>query len=319
MHADDDRRLMADSLARHLQDGRDTSSAQRRAELGAGGWLWPWKDDLLLPRAEHVALVAQAIGRAAAPVPYPAIVFAAGLLEALPVEGGAPLLEALAAGEAPVAVVVQRGAKPALAIDAAQATTLLVARQDRIGSLPGVRAQRQPLRTLDGHAAALVQPVEPPPLVQGDAASHALSHAIDWAVLASCALVTGLLQRLVEQTVAHVKTRRQFNVAVASFQSVQHRAVDMHVAVEELAALLQATTAAMDTPAQPQAIDRLRTKCGRSARLVMQGAVQLHGAMGLTEELPVGHAVLCVEAELARYRSPAGAAARLQEHLLAQA
>lgn len=318
MQAEDDRRLVADSLARHLEDGRDTPSAQRRAELGAGGWLWPSKDDLLLPRAEHVALVGQAIGRAAAPVPYPCIVLAAALLEAVPLEDGADLLQALAAGEAPVAVAVQRGAEPALAIDAGTARTLLVAQADRIGAVPLSGVHVQPVRTLDGHAAALVPHLACVAQVEGTAAAQVLADATDWAVLASCAVVCGLLQRLVAQTVTHVKTRRQFGAAVGSFQSVQHRAVDMHVAAEELAALLLASTAALRTPAQADAVDRLRTKCGRSARLVMQGAVQLHGAMGLTEELPVGRAVLCVEAELARFRSPAVAAARLQDRLLAR-
>jgi len=152
--------------------------------------------------------------------------------------------------------------------------------------------------------------------VHGAEAARVIAHATDWAVLASCGIVAGLLERLVDETVAFVKNRKQFGVAVGSFQAVQHRAVDMHVAAQELRALLMASTAAMDTPAQADAVDRLRIKCGRSGRLVMQGAVQLHGAMGLTEELPVGRAVLRVEAELARHRSPAAAAARLQEALL---
>lgn len=322
MQAGDDRRLMADSLARWLDGREDTPASQLREELGAAGWLWPWPDDLLLPRAQHVALVGEAIGRAAAPVAYPSLVLAASLLERLPVEDGAVLMEALAAGKAPVAVALQQASGAALAIDAAGAGRLLVASPSDpwIGAMPRTKARLRPVRTLDGHAAAFVDPVAPGQatvVASGDEALRVLDAATDWAVLASCAVVSGLLQRLVAQTVAHVKVRRQFGVAIGSFQAVQHRAVDMHVATEELRALLHATTAEMDDAGPSLAVDRLRTKCGRSARFVVQGAVQLHGAMALTEELPVGRAVRCVEAELARHRSPGAAAARLQDALLA--
>lgn len=321
MDQDDDRRLMADSLSRWLDGREDSPAAQLRAELGAAGWLWPAGDELLLPRARHVALVGEAIGRAAAPVSYASLVMAASLLERLPMQDGAGLVQALAGGHPAVAVVVQAGNTRTLSIDAARAGTLLVAAREQgwIGWMPAASARTAPVRTLDDHPAAFVEPVardQATLLAVGDDAVRAIDAAADWAVLASCAVISGLLQRLVAQTVAHVKVRRQFGVAIGSFQAVQHRAVDMHVAAEELRALLHASTAAMD---QAGAVDRLRTKCGRNARLVLQGAVQLHGAMALTEELPVGHAVRCVEAELARHRAPSASAARLQDALLAGA
>ena len=55
----------------------DTPASQLRTELGAAGWLWPLRDELLLPRGQHVVLVGEAIGRAAAPIPYPSLVLGA--------------------------------------------------------------------------------------------------------------------------------------------------------------------------------------------------------------------------------------------------
>jgi hypothetical protein len=139
--------------------------------------------------------------------------------------------------------------------------------------------------------------------------------ARDWALLASCAEVVGIAQRLLDATVSYAQTRRQFGKPIGAFQAVQHRAVDMHVATEEMHALMLATARAWDAPSRPLAVALLHNKCARAGRFVGQGAIQLHGAIAMTDELPVGHAVLAIEAALARHGGAAESTARVQQAL----
>ncbi|HYF17893.1 MAG TPA: acyl-CoA dehydrogenase family protein [Ramlibacter sp.] len=308
--ASEDRRLLAESLARVVQGH---AGAGLRRELGAGDWLWPAADEGLLPRAAHVVEVGLVLGRESAPLPWSHLVLAASLLERAAIPRAREHLQALARGEPAVAVLADaRGPVPV--VDAAAASLLVVVddhgRRIRLLEQPA-KLQPRPVRTLDGLEAAWIDAAQLPDSWASLRVPDAWHEALDWALLASCARIAGLLQRLVRQTVAFVDTRRQFGVVVGSFQAVQHRAVDLHIAAEELRALLHATEAAMDRAERAAAVARLRIKCARSARVVMQGAVQLHGAMGLTRELPVGAAVLAVEAELARHAGAAQCAARL--------
>ncbi len=123
-------------------------------------------------------------------------------------------------------------------------------------------------------------------IAQGEGVLAALSAAVDRARAAICAEAAGIAAVLVADTVAYAKEREQFGVAIASFQALQHRMVDMWAKAQEIeAASLLATL----KPDQPDAVSAAMATVSDGLRKIGQEAVQLHGAMGLTEELRVGH------------------------------
>ena len=119
-----------------------------------------------------------------------------------------------------------------------------------------------------------------------------IERATDVAVAALCAEAIGVMERAHELTVDYLKVRKQFGVAIGSFQALQHRAVDMLVAIEQARSM--ALYAAMmcdesDAALRSRAISAAKVQVGKSARFVGQEAVQLHGGIGMTEECQVGH------------------------------
>jgi len=123
-------------------------------------------------------------------------------------------------------------------------------------------------------------------IASGDAVLAALEAAVDRAIAALCAEAAGVAKIMVEDTVAYSREREQFGVPLASFQALQHRMVDMWAKAQELeAASLLATLRAGNAAA----VSAAKATVSDGLRLIGQEAVQLHGAMGLTEELRVGH------------------------------
>jgi len=124
------------------------------------------------------------------------------------------------------------------------------------------------------------------------AAMPLIGHALDRAIAALCAEAVGVMQALNEATLEYTKTRRQFGVPIASFQALQHRMADMRIAYE-LAysmAVYAALKASLDDAAErSRAMSAAKAVIGQSGRFIGQQAVQLHGGMGLTDELIVGH------------------------------
>jgi pimeloyl-CoA dehydrogenase small subunit len=120
----------------------------------------------------------------------------------------------------------------------------------------------------------------------------AIERAVDAATAALCAEAVGVMERLHEITVEYLKVRKQFGVAIGSFQALQHRAVDMLVAIEQARSMaLYATMmcADPDVSERARAVSATKVQIGRSARFVGQEAIQLHGGIGMTEECQAGH------------------------------
>jgi len=95
-----------------------------------------------------------------------------------------------------------------------------------------------------------------------------------------------------EATLNHLKTRKQFGVPIGKFQALQHRMADMFIATEQarsMAIIAAVHADSQDTRARRRAISGAKTYIGQAARLVSQQAVQLHGGMGLVDELVVSH------------------------------
>ncbi|MBS9374303.1 acyl-CoA dehydrogenase family protein [Rhodococcus sp. B50] len=118
-----------------------------------------------------------------------------------------------------------------------------------------------------------------------------ISRGIDEAIAAVSAEAVGLMRKVLADTVEYAKQRQQFGQSIGSFQALQHRMVDMYMEVEQAvaAAYLAVLHLDSDDATRARASSAAKATISRAARFVGQNAVQLHGGMGMTEELAVGH------------------------------
>jgi len=137
-------------------------------------------------------------------------------------------------------------------------------------------------------------------LGQVDGSFEPLQYAVDVGLAALCAEAVGCMEQLIAMTAEHLRGRRQFGRPIGTFQALQHRVAEMAIATEQArsAALLAAAhlddekldgDRDRDRIARRRAISAAKATIGRSGRTVGQYAVQLHGGMGMTDELAVGH------------------------------
>jgi alkylation response protein AidB-like acyl-CoA dehydrogenase len=122
-----------------------------------------------------------------------------------------------------------------------------------------------------------------------DEAFPLVEHARDEAIVAHCAEAVGAMSALLDQTVAYAKTRKQFGQPIGKFQVLQHRMVDMFVALEEATSITLLATLKRDTPERARLASAAKVAVGNAARFVGEQAVQIHGGMGMTDELAAGH------------------------------
>jgi alkylation response protein AidB-like acyl-CoA dehydrogenase len=188
---------------------------------------------------------------------------------------------------------------------AAEADLWLVAAQDAdSGEIVILRVRREdaqariePFRLLDGRRAADVQfaDVSLPGAsvwLAGATAVGALERAGSHATSAYCADAVGCMTQLVSQTGEYLRTRVQFGVSLATFQALQHRFADMHMALMESSAIARALAHSLDEDA-PLRQSWLRfaapTVITAAGRKIGHEAIQMHGGMGLTDELIISH------------------------------
>ena len=158
--------------------------------------------------------------------------------------------------------------------------------------------ERTPLQLMDGQWVAQVQlrsvAVQASQLLFAPGTGHApLRDAVHEATLALCAEAFGIMQVLQATTLEYVKTRKQFGVTIGSFQVLQHRLVDMFSTLEQTRSLLyRAVCSAGEGSAEAERdLLALKVMVGRAGRKIGGEAVQLHGGMGMTDELMVGHSM----------------------------
>jgi alkylation response protein AidB-like acyl-CoA dehydrogenase len=123
-------------------------------------------------------------------------------------------------------------------------------------------------------------------------AFDALELVLDRAIAAVASEAVGAMSALVDMTLDYLKTRKQFGRTIGTNQALQHRMVDMHIALDEARSMALYGALMLKEPdaaARRKALSATKIEIDRTARLVGQEAVQLHGAMGVTEELAVGH------------------------------
>ena len=120
----------------------------------------------------------------------------------------------------------------------------------------------------------------------------ALEQTIDDGILAVGAEAVGCMEVLYKDTVEYCKTREQFGQPIGKFQVLQHRMVDMFMEHEQSKSLMYMAAMRLDEgygPDAQKAVSALKVQVGKSGRFVGQNAVQLHGGMGMTDELNIGH------------------------------
>lgn len=123
------------------------------------------------------------------------------------------------------------------------------------------------------------------------AALDALEATIDRAALAVCAEAVGAMQISLAKTVEYTKIRKQFGVSLSTFQALQHRMARMFMEVEQAKSILVMAAMALDQAdgRAPKALSAAKSRIGKAARKVSQESVQIHGGVGVTDELDVGH------------------------------
>lgn len=276
----------------------------------------------------EVMVIAEALGHALVVEPYvETAVVAAGLLLRAGGEEAAGIVERIATGHAIVALAaaeeqsgdrwldvattahrdgagwVLEGSKM-MVVSAPLATHLLItARSENgvslfiadLGEVDG-GLEMHGYRTVDDRRAAdlvLTDLRLPADALLGreGQAWPSLAQARDEGAAAVCAEAVGAMRRVLSDTVEYCKQRQQFGQPIGSFQTLQHRMVDMHMELEQAVAAVYLAVLNLEADAvtRARAVSAAKATIGRAARFIGQNAVQLHGGMGMTEELAIGH------------------------------
>lgn len=273
----------------------------------------------------EVMVIAEELGRALVIEPYvDAIVVAGGLLRRARSPLADALLEKMAAGEAIVvlaATEAQSGdrwqdahstARPDgghwllngskivvphaplathLLVTASTAAGLSLFLVDLADAAPGLALHGY--RTIDDRRAADVHlhDVRAALLGADGGAWESVAQARDEGAAAVAAEAVGNMRKVLADTVEYCKQRQQFGAPIGSFQVLQHRMVDMHIELEQAVAAVYLAVLNLDADARQRAraVSAAKATVGRAARFIGQNAVQLHGGMGMTEELAIGH------------------------------
>jgi alkylation response protein AidB-like acyl-CoA dehydrogenase len=145
--------------------------------------------------------------------------------------------------------------------------------------------------TVDGQRASEVQFENTPAILIADDALPLVEKVVDEAVAALCAEAVGVQRKLHEGTLDYTKQRKQFGAPIASFQALQHRMVDMFMALEQSVSMTYMATIKLDEAdlERAKAISAAKVQVGRANKFIGQNAIQLFGGMGMTDEMFIGH------------------------------
>jgi alkylation response protein AidB-like acyl-CoA dehydrogenase len=264
-----------------------------------------------LPPHEGFAVL-EVLGSRAIALPYLECVLLAGvLLDRAGGDAAAHWLPRIAAGEAKIALATVDDREPAraaidtagwrlsggklLAIGAAEAEAAIVTATTDDGPAAFLIARdalaMKAYPTIDGRRAAdlLLDDVTVPNEARLNVEPDDITEILDLGAAAIVAEAAAIMTRLVADTRDYCVQREQFGKAISDFQVVQHRLVDMHIEARRAAAAaaLAADALDLDPAGRSKAISAAKVTIVDAGRFVGQNAVQLHGGMGMTEELPV--------------------------------
>lgn len=198
--------------------------------------------------------------------------------------------------------------RKAVVLNAPQADLLLVSTRSAgaTGAMEGISLHLVPcqapgvslraITTLDGRPAAevnfdAVAVAATSRLGSAGTALPAIERAVDRGIAALAGEAVGAMAALLDLTAEYLRTRKQFGAPIGKFQALQHKLVDMRVALELARSVAAAAAMAVDIPdaeLRRRFISAAKVQVTRSGRLIGQAAIQLHGAMGMTEEYGAG-------------------------------
>jgi alkylation response protein AidB-like acyl-CoA dehydrogenase len=258
------------------ESGRSPARWQRLGEVGLLGLLLPPSLgggdalDWILPLEEA--------GHAALPEPLVETLAAAPLLAASHRE----LLERVAAGQAMLTLALDGDLVP----DAHVAELVLLRAGDELHAIAPAELQLVREPSVDGARRLYRVRFTPSPASRLPAGAEALAAARDRAALATAAMLLGLGRRMLELTVEHAKTRKQFNQAIGAFQAVKHQLADVHVALEMARPLVHqaAYASARGAPDRAPATAMAKAAASDAAERAARAALQCHGAIGYSFE-----------------------------------
>jgi alkylation response protein AidB-like acyl-CoA dehydrogenase len=119
-----------------------------------------------------------------------------------------------------------------------------------------------------------------------------LHDALEWGLFGLAAETAGIVGALNHATFSYLNTRKQFGVPLSSFQALQHRAADMHIAAEEIAAAVDSAIESLAAPAgviRSAVLSATKVVADLAGHRIGHEAVQMHGAMGVSDELNISH------------------------------
>lgn len=181
-----------------------------------------------------------------------------------------------------------------LVAGAAEADVFLLADSRALLMIAADKVEQRHRIMHDGSVSAdlgfTLKPGDTEILATGTDAGALAEFAGDLVLAGRCAEGIGLIWRMISDSVDYLGQRRQFGTPLATFQALRHRAADMQLAAMKATALVEVAILAVDQdrPDRAALISAACVEVADAARIVGESAVQIHGAMGLTEELSLG-------------------------------
>jgi alkylation response protein AidB-like acyl-CoA dehydrogenase len=288
----EEQQLLADSVRRFLQKGYDFE-ARRKILATKEGWnegVWETFAEMGLlgiplstdyggfgGGAVDLMSVMEAFGEALVVEPYlPTLLGALQKREILPPVAQGKMRLALATG-------------PRGVIGAPLADRIVFGAEGKLRIVEREKVEVRPYRTVDDLAAGDIRFDG-----KGEAlAGGALDEVLDFGTALSCAEAVGAMKFACDTTLEYLKTRKQFGVPIGTFQALQHRMVDMFISYEQAKSMACLACSKVDSAENPRerarAVSAAKIRVAEAARHISQESVQLHGGMGMSEELKVSH------------------------------
>ncbi|MGB7654242.1 MAG: acyl-CoA dehydrogenase family protein [Novosphingobium sp.] len=274
--------MLRDALQRYLADNPRPGWQGLAQDLGLMGVGIPEECGGTGGGAIERAVVIEALGPAHAGADWLSHHLAASALAQLAPDHA--LLPSLADGSARIALVLD----PALVAGGAKADWFLVLDQSAARLVAAGQTERRARAMFDGtETADLTIPATAGERLGGDAGAVTPWAHQAW-LTGRCAECAGLMARMLDDTAQYLNQREQFGQPIARFQVLRHRMADMHMASLKAGALTERAVLAEGTPGWDHAVSAATVETTDAVRIVGEGAVQLHGGMGVTEELELG-------------------------------
>jgi len=156
---------------------------------------------------------------------------------------------------------------------------------------PGVEVHAYPMQDGSSGADLVLNEAAAIELIAPGQAAAALERAVDVGIAALCAEAVGAMDKLVAITVEYMNTRKQFGVAIATFQALRHRVADVKMQLELARSMSYFATLKLgeEPAARRRALAQAKVQLGNSMRFVGQQCIQMHGGIGVTDEYAAGH------------------------------